>query len=333
LEKIIEQLLMPEEPAIRYKIRRDVLHEPASSPEMQALQVEIRGSARVGRLLSERNSDGRIPCHPYKKWVGTHWVLTALADLEYPQGDTSLIPLREQEYGFFFMGSRENPVYDGYSLHLKGRVRAHASIEGNAILSLLKLGLADVLTDRLVEIVISWRWPDGGWNCDKNQHASHSSFHETLIPLRALNQYTLRNSDPRLREIVLDTAEIFLQRGMFRRLTDGEVIDPYFLNTHFPYYWHYNTLYGLKVMGEIGCLRDPRCQEALDLLEEKRLPGGGFPAERRYYTLSEIAASGKSLVSWGATGSKTMNEWITVEVLSVLSAAGRYSVQPHPGPS
>lgn len=326
MDAILSRLLISNELSIRYKSRLNLLRQDPSDMEMVALQEDIRRSDRIRKLLAHRNADGRIPCQPYKKWVGTHWVLTALADLEYPRGDASLIPLREQEYGFFFMGSRENPVYNGYALQLKGRVRAHASIEGNAILSLLKLGLDDELTDLLAEIVISWRWVDGGWNCDKNQHASHSSFHETLIPLRALNCYLRRNPDTRIRQMVLDTAEVFLKRGMFRRLTDGEVIDPYFLNTHFPYYWHYNTLYGLKVMGEIGCLQDPRCREALDLLEEKRLPDGGFPAERRYYTLSETAASGRSLVGWGATGAKTMNEWITQEVLTVLAAAGRYTV-------
>ena len=51
---------------------------------------------------------------------------------------------------------------------------------------------------------------------------------------------------------------------------------------HYPCYWHYDLLAGLKVMAEAGFIGDPRCREALDLLESKRLPGGGFPAEARY---------------------------------------------------
>lgn len=328
MENILQMLLQSSEPSIRYKAQRNLLNADPASPEMLALQEEIRNSPRVRLLLSERNADGRIPYHPYKKWVGAHWVLASLGDLEYPTGDASLIPLREQVYGYFFTGSRENPTYSRDIRHLKGLVRACASIEGNAILSLLRLGLADSLTDYLAEIVLGWRWPDGGWNCDKKPQASHSSFHETLIPLRALNLYAQRNPDPRIHQIVLESAEVFLKRGMFRRLTDGEVIDPYFIKTHYPYYWHYNILYGLKVMGEIGCLNDPRCSEALDILESKRLPGGGYPAERRYYTVSEKSAGNRSLVSWGATSLKTMNEWVTVEILSVLASAGRY--QPIP---
>jgi len=291
---------------------------------LHALQEEIRTCERVKQLLSERNADGRLPYHPYTKWVGAHWVLTILADLDYPKGDVDLIPLREQVYGYFFSGTREKPIHKRHIIHSKGLIRACASIEGNAILSLLKLDLADGLTDYLAEIVLGWRWPDGGWNCDRKPQASHSSFHETLIPLRALNLYATQSGDSRVRQAVEEGAEVFLKRGLFRRLTDGEVIDPHFIHLHYPYYWHYNILYGLKVMGEIGCLGDPRCREALDLLESKRLPDGGYPAERRYYTVTHRNTSNRSLVNWGETSSSKMNEWITVETLAVLTAAGRF---------
>lgn len=324
MDPVVGKLLESDEPAIRYKTRCLILKEDPASIAMQALQADIRTCERVQMLLSERNAEGRLPYHPYTKWVGAHWVLTALADLDYPNGDLSLVPLREQVYGYFFSGTREKPSHKRNIIHSKGLVRACASIEGNAILSLLKLSLADGLTEHLAEIVLGWRWPDGGWNCDRKPQASHSSFHETLIPLRALNLYAGKSGDPRVRLAVDDGAEVFLKRGLFRRLTDGEVIDPHFIELHFPYYWHYNILYGLKVMGEIGRLGDPRCGEALELLESKRLPDGGYPAERRYYTVTNRNTSNRSLVNWGGTSSIKMNEWITVETLAVLTAAGRF---------
>jgi len=326
MDELVRQLLNSAEPSIRYKTRLDLLHEDPETPEMLALQVEIRESERVQTLLSERTAEGRIPYHPYTKWVGAHWVLTALGDLEYPRGDASLIPLREQEYSYFFSGTRENPTHKRKIIHSKGLIRACASIEGNAILALLRLGLADSLTDTLVETVLGWRWPDGGWNCDRKQKACHSSFHETLIPLRALNLQQKLTGDTRILSVVRDGAEVFLKRGLFRRFTDGEVIDPRFLELHYPYYWHYNILYGLIVMNEIGCLDDPRCAEALDLLESKRLADGGFPSERRYYTVTNRSTGNRSLVDWGGTSSRKMNEWITVDSLTVLAAAGRISL-------
>ncbi|MHB8933155.1 MAG: hypothetical protein ACYC6H_06790 [Bellilinea sp.] len=325
MQQVVNDLLTSKEPSVQYLARRNILLEDPGSPAMLSLQEIIRNSERVASLLSERNAEGRLPYHPYTKWVGAHWVLTILADMEYPAGDLGLIPLREQVYGYFFSGTRENPTHKRRIIYSKGLVRACASIEGNAIYALLKLGLADSMTEYLADTVMGWRWPDGGWNCDKKPHASHSSFHETLIPLRALNLYAKKTGDPRVQHVLKDAAEVFLQRRMFRRLTDGELIDPHFISLHYPYYWHYNILFGLKVMAELGCIDDPRCQEALDMIESKRLPDGGFPAERRYYTVTDHPSGNRSLVNWGGTSIKKSNEWITVDALSVLTAAGRFS--------
>jgi len=77
-------------------------------------------------------------------------------------------------------------------------------------------------------------------------------------------------------------------------------------------------------MARLGKIRDPRCEEALDLLEAKRLPGGGWPAERRYYKVRPTTFEANAdYVDWGETGSRRMNEWVTVDALAVLQAAGR----------
>ena len=96
-----------------------------------------------------------------------------------------------------------------------------------------------------------------------------------------------------------------------------------FVALHYPLYWHYDILGGLKVMAEAGFIDDPRCRDALDLLEEKRLPDGGWAAEKRYYRVSDKLASGVELVDWGGTAKRRRNEWVTADALSVLRAAGR----------
>lgn len=325
MQQVVKDLLNSTEPSIQFLARWKVLAEDPSSHAMQNLQERIRTCERVTKLLSERNAEGKLPHHPYSKWVGAHWILTILADLGYPPGDTDLIPLREQVYNYYFSGTRENPTHKRRVIYSKGLVRACASIEGNTIYALLKLGLADSLTEVLVELIRGWQWPDGGWNCDRRPNAVHSSFHETLIPLRALNLYAQLSGDSRIRQVTQDAAEVFLKRRMFRRLTDNEVIDPHFITLHYPYYWHYNILFGLKVMAEMDCIGDPRCQEGLALLESKRLPDGGYPAEKRFYSVTERPTGNRSLVNWGGTSIKKSNEWITVETLGVLTAAGRYS--------
>ena len=76
-------------------------------------------------------------------------------------------------------------------------------------------------------------------------------------------------------------------------------------------------------MAEIGRLDDPRCQKALDLLEEKQLPSGGWAAERRLYTVSSSVMTRAEYVDWGGASRREMNEWVTVDALHVLRAAGR----------
>src|SRR2546430_13433935 len=78
-------------------------------------------------------------------------------------------------------------------------------------------------------------------------------------------------------------AEVFLRRHLFKRVSDGRVIHPEFVTLHYPLYWHYDYLGGLKAMSRIGRIRDPRTADALDLLEQRQLPDGGWPAEARHY--------------------------------------------------
>lgn len=319
MNTIIEKLLASDEPAIRYKTRVHLLDEDPGAPELQRLQDEIKHCERVRTLLSERDSDGKIPYHPYAKWYGAHWVLVALADIDYPPGDESLLPLREQEYAWLLSPMRLRALKNNIKA---GRTRMHASLEGNAIFALLKLGLADERIDILVECLLTGQWPDGGWNCDSNPDARVSSFTETLIPLRGLALYSRLTGNAETRAAIARAAEIFLQRHLFKRLSDGATISNDFLKLRYPCYWHYDILFGLKVLAGAGFLKDTRCRDALDLLASKQLPDGGFPAEKKHYTLTREPRHGCSLVDWDGTNAKRMNPFVTVDALYVLKQAG-----------
>ena len=187
---ILSRLLKSTEPSIRYKVRVNVLGEEPNSPAIRRLRNQIRSSSRVRSLLRERDTEGRIPYHPYAKWYGAHWVLATLADIGYPPGDRKLIPLRERVHDWLLYYHEERITT------IMGRVRHHASQQGNAIFAMLALGLADERTEELVARLRRWQWPDGGWNCDRNPTADTSSFMETLIPLRALALHARLKSDP-----------------------------------------------------------------------------------------------------------------------------------------
>ena len=171
--------------------------------------------------------------------------------------------------------------------------------------------------------MLHWQWPDGGWNCDKEPSADTSSFMETLPPMRGLAAWAALSGDSAARAAAERAAEVFLERRLFRRRRDGRVIRAEFTKLHYPLYWHYDILAGLKAMAELGAIGDARCSDALDLLESKRLPDGGWPAEARYYRHSTEIKLGNDDVDWGGTSTRRMNEWVTVDALGVLRAAGR----------
>jgi len=318
---VISTLLNSDEPAIRYKFRVNVLGQDPESAACHALREENKGSPRVRQLLSERDETGQIPHHPYSKWVGAHWVLADLAGIGYPPGDETLIPLREQVYRWLFGQSHQSRIKT-----IDGRVRRCASQEGNALFYLLVLGLADERTNELASRLRQWQWPDGGWNCDKKPDAQNASFMESLIPLRGLALHARVTGDRDSGAAAERAADIFLKRHLFRRQSDGSVIHDDFVRLHYPCYWHYDILFGLKVMAEAGFIHDERCGEALDLLEAKRLPDDGFPAEKKYYRVTEKRVSGRSLVNWGGTSKQRMNEHVTVDALFALRAAGRWDI-------
>jgi hypothetical protein len=273
----------------------------------------------------------------YAKYTGAHWVLADLADIGYPPGDVSLAPLRDQVLDHWLAPAhtRERIVEREAARYksrpgvpiIDGRARRCASQEGNTLYAVLALGLADERVDQLAANLIRWQWPDGGWNCDRRAEARTSSFHETLLPLRGLVWHAKATGSRASCAAAERCAEIFLKRRLFRRRHDGSVISDSFLKLRYPHYWHYDILIALKVMVEAGFIGDPRCAEALDMLESKRLPTGGWRAEGKHYRVVAEPANGGSMVDWGPVSRrKVMNPFVTLDALTVLRAAGRLAV-------
>jgi hypothetical protein len=325
---IVDMLLASAEPSIRWKVRTQVLGEPPDGADVVKLRTEIQGSERVRRLLAPCFSAD--PPGVYAKWQGAHWILAALADLGYPPGDTALHPLRErvlttwldESYYAEFEATARSAAYRQRGVPvMRGRCRRCASQQGNALWFLVTLGLADGRCGDLVERLLRWQWPDGGWNCDKNPAADTSSFCETLLPMRGLMAYSVMGTGVAA-TAARRAAEVLLTRRLAYRISTGDLIHPEFAKLHYPLYWHYDVLGGLKGMAELDMLGDERCADALDLLESLRM-ADGWPAHARHYRVSANIAPHHDCVDWGGTSTRRANPWVTADALAVLRAAGR----------
>jgi hypothetical protein len=286
---LIDALLHSEEPSIRYKVMTRVLDEDPHSKKIKNLQEEIRNSPRARALIAGRDNRVMREAHIYANWRGAHWTLAMLAEIAYPSGDESLLPMRDQvldhwlnsSFYMEFESKTAVPKHrsaEGVPL-IHGRYRRCGSQQGNALYSITRLGLADKRSDGLAERLLHWQWPDGGWNCDRNPTADTSSFNESLLPMLGLAAHAELRNDKVARKAALNAAEIFLCRHLYKRRTDGTIISPHWLRPKYPRYWHYDFLGGLVAMAELGLIKDPRCANALDLLEKKELPTGGCPSK------------------------------------------------------
>jgi hypothetical protein len=317
-QALLQHLALHENPSIRYMYLTGYEGKAESDPEVVAVKNAVRSSPIIEKMLATRLPDGKLPFNAYAKWRGAYWVLLQLVDLGYPSGDPSLAPLFTQCFEWLLEPARLKKIP-----LINGRYRRCALQESGTVLSAVRLGLIDGHVEQLVELLLKWQWPDGGWNCDKKPQAHHSSFYESLIPLRGMNAYAKATGDPRVLKSVERVMELFLSHRLYKRSSTGEVISEHFTQLAFPPYWRYDILAGLYGINEAGFLQDPRCKDALDLLESKILPRGGFAAETKYFVTNLKAASCVSPINWGAANPKTQNDYVTVRALGVLKKAGR----------
>lgn len=317
-QSLLLHLAAHENPSIRYMYLTGYAGKGQSDPEVTAVKQVVKTSPLIETMLSPRSEDGALPFHAYSKWRGAYWTLLQLVDLGYPSGDDSIIPLFDQCFDWLLDPARLKKIP-----FIDGRYRRCALQEAGTVLSAVRLGSIDSRVEQLVDLLLKWQWPDGGWNCDKKPKAHHSSFYESLIPLRGMNAYARATGDPRVKQSVERAAELFLSHRLFKRSSTGEVISDVFTKLAFPPYWHYDILVGLIGMDEVGALKDPRCQDALDLLQSKRLPAGGFAAEVKYFVTNLKAPSIVSPINWGPANPKIQNDYLTARALGVLKKAGR----------
>ena len=144
------------------------------------------------------------PGHPYKKWQGAHWRLVSLVELGVTQADDRIVGAVDSVLNWLLNPRRKTP-------RVAGRHRQCASKDRK---------LATRLT--------AWQWPDGGWNCDPRPPVTHSSFHESLAPLRGLAAF---GGFPK---VVACAADFFLRHRMYRSESTDNVIDPEWLQLHWP---------------------------------------------------------------------------------------------------
>ncbi len=139
---------------------------------------------------------------------------------------------------------------------------------------------ADV--DGIVTRLLAGQPHDGGWNCEAERGAVVSSFNSTICVLEGLLEHERagRGTD-QTRAARRPGEEYLLERSLFRSRRTGEVPVDDWLTFSFPTRWHYDVLRGLEHFRSAD-VRDPRLEEAVELVRSKRQEDGTWLAENTH---------------------------------------------------
>jgi hypothetical protein len=268
--------LLDSDPSIRWQVMRDLTDE---SPDIIAAERSRVATEGWGAELLARQS-------PSGKWGGpkedpalliTLYALVVLKDL-------GLNP--ESKQARKMMGRVERLVFKWY----KNRPFLHGETEPCINGRILGVGsYFKEPNDALANQLLSEQLEDGGWNCEaqeespKRPKSRRSSFHTTICVLEGLLEYERAKRKSAAVAKARKRAENYLlERGMFRSLRTGEVIDERWLRFSFPTFWHYDVLRGLDHLRDAGVTPDTRVREAIETVMERCHQNGRWPLNLRH---------------------------------------------------
>lgn len=266
--------LLDSDPAIRWQVMRDLSDE---SP--QAIAAERSRVATVGwgaQLLARQSLSGKWSGSPrawrddlpkeHRDLIITLYSLVALMDLGLdPASQQARTMINRVDERLVFKWLKNRPYLQGETEPcINGRILAIGCYFKQP-------------NDALAKQLLAEQLEDGGWNCEAPA-SRRSSFHTTICVLEGLLEY--ERAGRKLAAVTEGRErgeEYLLERGMFRSLRTGEVIDKRWLRFSYPPFWHYDVLRGLDYLRNAGTKPDSRVTGAMKIVMERRHQNGRWP--------------------------------------------------------
>ncbi len=295
----------------------------------------------AARILAKQKENTywyhRTSCYS-PKFSSCVWQLLVLADL----GVTAEDPRVGSCLDHFF--DLHNVESGGFSVAYKNPnwFEPHVCMTGNMVSSLARMGYAkDDRVQKALDWLLSQQLEDGGWNCSTGEGGKHGSFHATIEPLWGLSEMLAsKGASERWGGSARQASEFLLKHRLYKSDRDETIILLDFLKLHYPIHYRYDILHGLRVLTEFGIVDDPRMNDAVGQLLEKRLPDGSWPLEAVYrgwrlpygfnggvrtYRPEELELITRG---WGGEHTQQLEEagkpskWLTLQALLVLKRIG-----------
>jgi len=272
--------LLDSDPCIRWQTLRDLTD--ASPEAIASARARVPREGLGAEILAAQESDGSWRCANAPVWLSTLFTFLLLrstgADHRDPAIDSAVGRL-ETSLRWSDPGGRWNlrPAELGGNPFFVGEVEP--CINGGVLALGASFGRPnESLANRLVDEQLE----DGGWNCEAPKSV-RSSFNTTICVLEGLLEYERAVGPVQHVAAARQRGEEYLlNRGLFRRLSTGEVVNPQFLELAFPPRYHYDILRALDYFRLSGAQPDPRIRDAVHLIESRRQPDGRWLLDHAY---------------------------------------------------
>jgi hypothetical protein len=309
--------LLDSDPCIRWQTLRDLTD--ASPEAIASARARVPREGLGAEILAAQESDGSWRCANAPVWLSTLFTFLLLrstgADHRDPAIDSAVGRL-ETSLRWNDLGGRWNlrPAELGGNPFFVGEVEP--CINGGVLALGASFGRPnESLANRLVDEQLE----DGGWNCEAPKSV-RSSFNTTICVLEGLLEYERAVGPVQHVAAARQRGEEYLlNRGLFRRISTGEVVNPQFLELAFPPRYHYDVLRALDYFRLAGAQPDPRIRDAVHLIESRRQTDGRWLLDHAYDEALAVPV-------WESIGEPS--GWNTLRALRVLRWYHRQGPQP-----
>jgi hypothetical protein len=303
----VVQWLLDGDPAVRWQTLQDVVGASEQSVDRARKKVAREG---WGAVLLEKQGPGGTWApgqstddglyHP--KWTSTTYTLMLLRDFGLPATNE---PVRRA-----FPRLLDDGLQRDGGLNYGWRGRSETCITGMVLSLLSYFEHDDERIDLLADYLLQQQMPDGGWNCRLDLGATHASVHTTISVLEGFRHYELfrRRKVAAVRAAQRRGREFLLVHRLFRSHRTGAIIKPIFVKFSFPPRWHYDILRALDYFRAVNAPRDPRLNDAIEIVDRERLPDRRWPLHNAY--------KGKTYFEMERVGQPS--RWNTLRALRVL---------------
>ncbi len=266
-QKVLDWLLEPNQPSIRYLTLTQLLGKKESDSEVREAKARIPKAGWAADMLAKRDPAGWWvrDAHPMSpKYVAMNWNLLALSDL----GATKDIPEVRASIELWMKKS----LLNGGGVGGMSAGHGHHCYTGNMARALIKFGYADDLRVRkALDWLVLTAHPEGGWTCWNRKDApARSRTLDSWEGLSAFAVYPKSKWSRSMTDCVAKGAEFFLAKELHKQ---GARYDPWY-RFHWPMHHYYDILVGLDVLTALGYGDDKRLGVGLDLLLKKRRKDG-----------------------------------------------------------